>query len=81
LPGVTVSPWQGILAPAKTPRPIIDKLQRAVVSVLKQPDTIERIVATGSDPVGSSPEELTAKIRKELDYFERVIRSANIKVE
>ena len=52
LPGVNVSPWQGILAPAKTPRFIIDKLQRAVVSVLKQPDTIERIVATGSDPVG-----------------------------
>jgi len=81
LPGVNVSPWQGILAPAKTPRFIIDKLQRAVVSVLKQPDTIERIVATGSDPVGSTPEELTAKIRKELDYFGRVIKNANIKVE
>jgi len=51
------------------------------VSVLKQPDTIERIVATGSDPVGSTPEELTAKIRKELDYFGRVIKNANIKVE
>jgi len=81
LPGVTVSPWQGILAPAKTPRPIIDKLQRAVASVLKQPDTIERIVATGSDPVGGTPEELTAKIGKELEYFERVIRTAKIKVE
>jgi len=81
LPGVNVSPWQGILAPAKTPRFIIDKLQRAVVSVLKQPDTIERIVATGSEPVGSTPEELTAKIRKELDYFGRVIKNANIKVD
>ena len=81
LPGVSVSPWQGILAPARTRRPVIDKLQRAVVSVLKQPDIIERLAATGSDPVGSTPEQLNAKIRKELDYFGRVIRSANIRVE
>jgi tripartite-type tricarboxylate transporter receptor subunit TctC len=81
LPNVSVSPWQGILAPAKTPRSIIDKLQRAVASVLKQPDTIERLAATGSDPVGGTPEELTAKIRKELDHFGRVIKAANIRIE
>ena len=81
LPGVSVSPWQGILAPARTPRPIIDKLQRAVVSVLKQPDTVERLLATGSDPVSSTPEELAAKIRKELDYFGGIIKAANIRVE
>jgi tripartite-type tricarboxylate transporter receptor subunit TctC len=80
LPGVNVSPWQGILAPARTPRTIIDQLQRAVVSVLKQPDTIERIVATGSDPVGSTPDELTAKIRNELEYFGRIVKAANIRV-
>jgi tripartite-type tricarboxylate transporter receptor subunit TctC len=81
LPGVSVNPWQGILAPAKTRRAIIDKLQRAVVSVLKQSDTLERLLATGSDPVGGTPEALDAKIRKELDYFGRVIKSANIRVE
>ena len=81
LPAVGVSPWQGILAPAKTPRAIIDKLHRAVVTVLTQTDVAERLRATGSDPVGSTPAELTAKIRKELDYFGRVIKSANIKVE
>lgn len=80
-PGVSVSPWQGILAPARTPRPVIDKLRRAVVSVLKQPDTVERLMATGSDPVSSTPEELDAKIRKELDYFGRVIKAANIKIQ
>ncbi len=82
LPGLAVVPrgqW-AYFAPARTPRPIIDKLQRAVASVLKQPDTIERIVATGSDPVGGTPEELTAKIKKELAYFERVIKAANIRI-
>ena len=81
LPGVSVNPWQGILAPAKTPRPVIDKLQRAVVSLLKQPDTVERLAATGSDPVGSTPEELAAKIKKELAYFGRIIKAANIRIE
>jgi tripartite-type tricarboxylate transporter receptor subunit TctC len=81
LPAVDVSPWQGILAPARTPRSIIDKLQRTVAGVLKQPDTIERLRATGSDPVGSTSAQLDAKIRKELEYFGRVIKRANIKVE
>jgi tripartite-type tricarboxylate transporter receptor subunit TctC len=49
--------------------------------VLKQPDIVERLLATGSDPVGGTPAELDAKIRTELDYFGRVIRNANIKVE
>jgi tripartite-type tricarboxylate transporter receptor subunit TctC len=81
LPAVGVSPWQGILAPARTPGNIIDTLNRAVVAVLKQPDLVERLRATGSDPVGSTPGALNAKIKKELEYFGRVIRSANIKVE
>ena len=81
LPAVDVSPWQGILAPAKTPRATIDKLYRAVLAVLKQPDMVERLRSTGSDPVGSTPAALDKKIRKELDYFGRVIKAAKIKVE
>ncbi len=81
LPALEVSPWQGILAPVRTPRAIIDRLHRAVTSVLRQPDLIERLRATGSDTVGGAPAELDAKIRKELDYFGRVIKVANIKVE
>ena len=81
LPAVDVSPWQGILAPAKTPRATIDKLYRAVLAVLKQPDMVERLRSTGSDPVGSTPAALDKKIRKELDYFGRIIKAAKIKVE
>ena len=81
LPNLNVNPWQGILVPAKTPRPVIDKLQRSVVTVLNQPDTIERLVATGSIAQSSTPEELAAKIRKDIDYFGRVVKSANIRLE
>src|SRR3990172_4105372 len=62
MPALSLSPWQGILAPAKTPRAIVDKLYRAVVTALKDPDTLQRLAATGSDPQGTTPEEFTAKI-------------------
>ena len=47
----------------------------------KQPETVERLAATGSDPAGSTPEELAAKIKRELDYFGGVIKAANIRIE
>lgn len=80
MPALSLSPWQGILAPAKTPRVAIDKLHRAVVAALKDSDTLKRLAATGSDPEGSTPEEFTAKIKKELEFYGRVIKAANIKI-
>jgi len=81
LPNLNVNPWQGVLVPAKTPRPIIAKLHDTIVTVLGQPDVIERLVATGSVIQSSTPEELGAKIRKDIDYFGRIVKSANIKLE
>lgn len=78
---LSVTPWQGVFAPARTPRATIDKLQRSIAAVLKQPETVERLVATGSTPQSSTPEELAARVKYELDYFGRIIKSANIKVE
>ena len=81
LPNLNVNPWQGVFVPAKTPRVIIDKLHDSIVAVLNQPDTIERLVATGSIAQSSTPEELGAKIRKDIEYFGRIVKSANIKLE
>ena len=81
LPNLNVNPWQGAFVPAKTPRAIIDKLHDSIVAVLNQPDTIERLVATGSIVQTSTPEELGAKIRKDIEYFGRIVKSANIKLE
>ncbi|MES2561124.1 MAG: tripartite tricarboxylate transporter substrate binding protein [Pseudomonadota bacterium] len=81
LPQIDVNPWQGILAPAKMPRAIIDKLNSGIAVALKEKDTIERLSAAGADPVIDTPEALAEKIRKELDYFGRVIKAANIRIE
>jgi tripartite-type tricarboxylate transporter receptor subunit TctC len=79
LPGIDVMPWQGFLAPAGTPRAIIASFNQTLNGVLREPDTVSRLSIAGSDVVTSTPEALAAKIRKELAYFERVIRTAKIK--
>jgi tripartite-type tricarboxylate transporter receptor subunit TctC len=81
VPGYDATSWNGIFAPAKTPRPIIDKLHGAVVKVLNTPEVREKLVAAGSDPVGSTPEEFLAHVKQELARWGKVIRDNNIRVE
>ena len=73
LKDVDVVPWQGILAPAGTPPSVIERLHSEVVKLLKAPDTLERLAATGSDPVGSTPAEFGAWIKRELTLFGQVV--------
>ena len=79
VPGVVVTNWYGILAPAGTPRPIIDKLNREIVNALRQPEMMKRLVADGSEAVGGTPEELKAHIAAERDKWAKVIKAAGIK--
>lgn len=77
--GIDVTVWQGLLAPAKTPRPIIDRIYAEVRQLLKQPETLDRLAALGSDPVGSSPHEFAAKLKRELHEFGKVIKALGLK--
>lgn len=79
LPGIDVMPWQGFLSPARTPRAIIVQFNNTLNGVLQEADMRARLAVAGSDVVTSTPEALGTKIRKELDYFSRVIKAANIK--
>ena len=79
LPGIDVMPWQGFLAPAQTPRAIITPFNGTLNGVLKEPEMISRLAVAGSDVIPSTPEAMSAKIRKELAYFSRVIKTAKIK--
>jgi len=81
LKDVEVTPWQGIMVPAGTPRPVIDRLNAAIVNVLKQPDTLKQLAMNGTDPVGSTPAELAAWVDREMAYFGKVIKAAGIKAE
>jgi tripartite-type tricarboxylate transporter receptor subunit TctC len=76
-----VTPWQGVLGPARLPQTIVDRLNGEIVKMLKAKDVVDRISATGSDPVGSSPQEFAQEIRREIELFGRIIRTSGIKGE
>ncbi len=79
--GFNVTAWYGVSAPAKTPRPIIDRLSTEFVNAIKSPDLRDRLVKTGADPVGSTPEQYTAFVQNEIAKWDKVIKAAGIKGE
>ena len=78
LPKMVVTGWGGFLAPAGTPREIIEKVQRDVAHQLQQPELRERLRRDGSDPEVSTPEQFGAFIRYELEKWGRVVKQAGI---
>jgi tripartite-type tricarboxylate transporter receptor subunit TctC len=76
-----VASWVGICAPAGTPRAIVDRLNSALATVLRQPQVRERYAALGIEPVGNSPAEFGAQMRADLARWEKVVKAANIRVD
>jgi tripartite-type tricarboxylate transporter receptor subunit TctC len=75
------SPWYGALAPAHTPKPVVDRLYREFAAVLKEPAIREFLDKGGVEPVGSTPAEFAAHIRHELKEWKEVISRAGIKAD
>jgi tripartite-type tricarboxylate transporter receptor subunit TctC len=72
--------WYGLLAPAKTPATIVQRLNTEVVAILKQPEVNDRLSREGADPVGSTPEEFARYIKSEISKWAKVVKAANIQV-
>jgi tripartite-type tricarboxylate transporter receptor subunit TctC len=81
VPGFEAGGFLGLMAPAGTPRPVIDELNAAARKSLAMPDVRERLLALASPPVGGTPEEFAAYLKREVEKWARVIRGANIKPE
>lgn len=81
LPGFDVQGWFGWLAPAKTPAPIVARLNAEIVKILKDPEVREKLVAQGSEPAAGPPEEFGRLLRSEHARWAKVIRTANIKLD
>lgn len=81
VPGYEVTTFYGVSAPARTPRPIIDRLHDAIVRALATPELRERLQGQGADPVGNTPEQYTAFMVNEIAKWAKVIKAAGIKGE
>ncbi len=81
VPGFAVTQWYALLAPAGTPRAIVEFLNKETNKALHQPEVSGRIAAEGSEAVGSTPQQLAAHMKTEQDKWAKVIREAGIKGE
>ncbi len=78
-PALEAEGWNGLFAPAKTPRDIIDRLQREVVAAVRHPEIAKKLLDMGAEPVGSTSAEQDAVLRKQMEQFRPII--ATIKLE
>ncbi len=81
IPGFTVTQWHGTLAPAGTPRPVVERLHREIVKALQEPEVAARLANDGTDIVGSSPREFAAYLKAEQQRWAKVITQAGIRAE
>jgi tripartite-type tricarboxylate transporter receptor subunit TctC len=78
LPSYEVVGWNGVLAPANTPRPIIDKLNKTILEALKTPEMQKLFSEQGIEPAGNSPEEFARIMHADIEKWMRVTREAGI---
>jgi tripartite-type tricarboxylate transporter receptor subunit TctC len=81
LPGYEANNWNGVVAPKKTPRAVIDRLHREIVAVLNDPATAKRLAAQGLEPIGDTPAQFEQYLKSEAAKWGRVVKTAGIKPE
>ncbi len=81
LPGFDVDTWYGVLAPAGTPRPIVEMLAREIDKAVRDPKLVESMRDLLTEPKGGTPEEFDAAIRREVSKWTKVAGEANVKLD
>ena len=81
VPGYTATTWNGLLAPAGTPKEVIERLHLAVVDAVNDPGVQTRLRGMGGEPASSTPEALGERVRRETEKWPRMARTLGIKPE
>jgi tripartite-type tricarboxylate transporter receptor subunit TctC len=81
VPGYDSGSWFGLLAPAKTPKAVVDQLSAESARILKLPEVSKRISELGAEPVGSTPEQFAELIKTEIAKWAKVIKDANVELQ
>jgi tripartite-type tricarboxylate transporter receptor subunit TctC len=81
LPGFNVFGWNGVLATAGTPRPVIEKLHSLLITAMKDPEVRKRMADFGFEPIGNTPEEFGAFVKEDIARWAKLVKETGAKVE
>ncbi|HME60095.1 MAG TPA: tripartite tricarboxylate transporter substrate binding protein [Candidatus Binatia bacterium] len=81
LPGYEFQAWFGVFAPARTPRPIVEKISKEIARIVELPDIKKQFQAQGEEGRPSTPDEFSRFVRTEIDKIGRIVKQAGVKVE
>ena len=81
VPGYELYAWTGVVAPAKTPRDVIDRLNREINAIIRLPEVQKRFADMGGAALGGAPEEFAALIKSEIAKFAAIVKTAGVKVQ
>jgi tripartite-type tricarboxylate transporter receptor subunit TctC len=81
LKGFAIDTWWGLVAPAGTPAPVVDRLNRAFVAALNAPETKTRFASLMAEPVANTPDQFGAFMKSELAKYEKVVKATGAKVD
>ena len=80
-PGLDIREWYGVIVPAATPAPIVNKLNAEMVKVFKRPDVRKRLTEMGAEFVGSSPQELSKQLAKDVRIWAKWVKDVGVRVD
>jgi tripartite-type tricarboxylate transporter receptor subunit TctC len=81
MPGFEVGAWQGLMVPANTPKPVIERLNAEVMKALQTPEVRQKLALQGAEPLGSTPEAYGAYVQKELTRWATVVKQTGVTLE
>ncbi|WP_192805216.1 MULTISPECIES: Bug family tripartite tricarboxylate transporter substrate binding protein [Noviherbaspirillum] len=81
MPGFEVSAWQGLMVPAKTPEPIIKRLNSELMKALQSPDVQKKLGAQGAIAIGSTPDEYSAYLKAELARWSKIVKQTGVSLD
>ena len=80
VPGINITTWFGLLAPAGTPKPIVNQLHNAVIKAMQSPEFKAQLEDAGAEPIGNTQEEMAKQISDEIEKFATIVRTGKITV-
>jgi tripartite-type tricarboxylate transporter receptor subunit TctC len=81
VPGVAIGTWFGLLAPAATPKSVVQKLNTEIVKIINTPEFKKQMLDIGAEPIGNKPDEMAKQIKEETEKFAGLVKAGKVTLD